>query len=80
MESAADAYGRNLCGILLSGASCDGAAGMAAIGKAGGLTIVQDPEDAEISTMPAAAIRLRAPDKILALGELRALLATLEAM
>ncbi|WP_426105293.1 chemotaxis protein CheB [Massilia sp. TSP1-1-2] len=80
MMSAADAYGPALCGMLLTGASGDGAAGMAAIGEAGGLTIVQDPEDAEMSTMPAAAIRLRAPSLILPLRAVRALLATLETM
>ena len=78
MTSAADAYGPSLCGMLLTGASCDGAAGIAAIGAAGGLTVVQDPEEAEISTMPAAAIRLRAPGLILPLREIRALLANLE--
>ena len=78
MTSAADAYGAALCGMLLTGASCDGAAGMAAIGQAGGLTVVQDPQDAEISTMPAAAIRLRHPSLILPLREIRTLLATLE--
>jgi two-component system chemotaxis response regulator CheB len=78
MESAADAYGANLCGILLTGASHDGAAGLAKIGAAGGLTIVQEPADAEISTMPAAAIRARTPGKIMPLEEMRAILSTLE--
>lgn len=78
MTSAADAYGPALCGMLLTGASCDGAAGMAAVGQAGGLTVVQDPQDAEMSTMPAAAIRLRPPSLILPLREIRTLLATLE--
>lgn len=80
MASAADAYGAHLCGILLTGASQDGAAGLAAIGEAGGLTLVQDPDDAAIRTMPAAAIRLRAPDLILSVRELRALLTKLETM
>ena len=78
MASAADVYGEHLCGILLTGASSDGAAGMAAIGKAGGLTVVQDPDDAEIMTMPAAAIRLRAPDHILALDAICNWLTNLE--
>lgn len=80
MESAADAYGANLCGILLTGASHDGAAGLASIGAAGGLTVVQDPRDAEISTMPAAAIRARPPEKIMSLNAMRTLLSTLETM
>ncbi len=78
MTSAADVYRRHLCGILLTGASNDGAAGLAAIGKAGGITIAQDPEDAEIATMPAAAIGLRKPDKILKLAELGQWIAQLE--
>lgn len=80
MASAADVYGAGLCGVLLTGASGDGAAGLAAIGNAGGITVVQDPDDAEISTMPAAAIRLRAPDQILALAAIRAWLTNLETM
>lgn len=80
MASAADAFGERLCGIVLTGASADGAAGLARIGEAGGLTVVQDPADAEISTMPAAAIRLRAPDLVLPLRELRSFLANLENM
>ena len=78
MESAADAYGTALAGVLLTGASHDGAAGMAAIGAAGGLTAVQDPDQAEIATMPASAIALRAPDLILPLKDLRTLLTMLE--
>lgn len=78
MESAADAHGARLAGVLLTGASSDGAAGLAAIGAAGGLTAVQDPAEAEIATMPAAAIALRAPDLILPLKELRSLLTMLE--
>ena len=78
MESAADAYGAGLAGVLLTGASSDGAAGLAAIGMAGGLTAVQDPAEAEIATMPAAAIALRAPDLILPLKDPRSLLNMLE--
>jgi two-component system chemotaxis response regulator CheB len=80
MESAADAYGANLCGVLLTGASHDGAAGLARIGKGGGLTIVQRPDDADMPTMPAAAIRARTPDHILALDKMRDLLSALETM
>ena len=80
MTSAADAYGTKLCGIVLTGASADGAEGLAAIGEAGGLTIVQDPRDAEIATMPAAAIRARTPDHILTLGAIGALLPDLETL
>lgn len=80
MMSAADVFGANICAILLTGASADGAEGLAAIGAAGGLTIAQDPQDAEISTMPAAAIRLRQPEMILPLREMAMLLPKLETM
>nr|GEU28343.1 two-component sensor protein histidine protein kinase, putative [Tanacetum cinerariifolium] len=74
MESAADAYGPALLGILLTGANHDGAAGMAAIGRAGGMTVVQDPDDAEVDTMPKEAIRLRRPDLVLPLEAIHTLL------
>lgn len=67
MESAADAYGTRLAGILLTGANQDGAAGLANIGQQGGLTVVQDPQEAQVATMPEAAILKRRPDLILKL-------------
>lgn len=77
LASAADVYRSNLVGILLTGASADGAIGMATVGCAGGLTVVQDPLEAEMSTMPRSAIGLRAPDLILPLSRIRELLTTL---
>lgn len=56
-ESAADACGSRLVGVILTGANQDGAAGLAAIGRAGGRTIVQDPVSAAMPLMPQAAIR-----------------------
>ncbi len=47
MESAADVYGPALAGILLTGANYDGADGHGSIREHGGLTIVQDPEEAQ---------------------------------
>lgn len=64
-ESAADAYGASLIGIVLSGANQDGAEGLLRIKQRGGLTIAQDPQDAEISYMPKAAIETARPDHIL---------------
>jgi two-component system chemotaxis response regulator CheB len=74
MESAADAWGERLMGILLTGANDDGADGLARIGEMGGLTVVQDPNEAAMPTMPRAAIRRRAPDLVLTLDRIRALL------
>ena len=79
MLTAADAYAAGLCGIVLTGANFDGAAGLAGIRIAGGLTVVQDPATAEVATMPAAAIRRMAPDLILPLADIGALLLALGA-
>ena len=64
MKSAAGVFNKNLIGILVSGANSDGAEGMMAIHNAGGTTIVQDPEEAEITSMPEAAIDSFRPDYI----------------
>lgn len=74
MESSAYAYGPALAGILLTGANHDGAAGMCRIRERGGLTIVQDPGEAQASAMPEEAIRRCAPDLVLPLSGIRALL------
>ncbi len=55
-ESAAQAYGERLMGVILSGANADGAAGLRAIAAAGGITVVQSLESAEMIAMPAAAL------------------------
>lgn len=74
MLSAADAYGPALAGVLLTGANYDGAAGLAGIRLAGGLSVVQDPGTAEVPTMPEAALRRTTPDLILPLAQIHALL------
>jgi two-component system chemotaxis response regulator CheB len=78
-ESAADAYGQALAGVLMTGASQDGASGLLAIHHTGGLTVVQDPHEAKVSTMPEAALRLFKPDHILTLQGIGELLADLDA-
>lgn len=78
MESAADAYGAGLAGVLLTGANFDGAAGLARIRQLGGLTVVQDPAEAEVPTMPEAAIRKLHPHFIHTLDGIRALLLDLD--
>jgi two-component system chemotaxis response regulator CheB len=55
-RSAADAYGKALTAVLLSGANADGAGGLEFVRERGGLTVVQDPETAEVSFMPENAI------------------------
>lgn len=60
-RSAADVLGPNCAGVLVSGASPDGAHGLRAIQQAGGLVAIQDPDDATQAAMPAAA-RALCPD------------------
>lgn len=66
-ESVADVFGPRALGIVLTGASEDGAAGLCAIRAAGGLAWVQDPADAASPTMPAAALARAGADAVLTL-------------
>jgi two-component system, chemotaxis family, protein-glutamate methylesterase/glutaminase len=74
--SAADAYGASLLGIVLTGASPDGAAGAEAICRAGGVVVVQDPRTAEAATMPSAAIARARPHAIGSLYDIANVLRT----
>lgn len=69
-ESAADAYGASVLGILLTGSSTDGAAGLARIRRAGGETLVENPGSSDAAVMPAAAVARQAADRVLRLGDL----------
>ena len=66
-ESAADAYGDAVLGVILTGANADGARGAQRIKARGGMVIVQDPETAEAPSMPKAAIEQTRVDRILPL-------------
>lgn len=55
-ESAADAFGPELVGIVMTGANSDGAQGLRAVCAAGGQGLVQIPATAEVATMPEAAL------------------------
>jgi two-component system chemotaxis response regulator CheB len=55
-ESALDVYGPRLVAVVLSGANHDGARGLGAVYRAGGLALVQAPEDAGSPQMPRAAL------------------------
>ncbi|MEA2568865.1 MAG: two-component system, chemotaxis family, protein-glutamate methylesterase/glutaminase [Acidobacteriota bacterium] len=73
-ESAADAYGDHLVGIILTGANADGAAGAQKIRERNGVLIVQDPADAEAPAMPLATIQRTRVDRILPLDRIAPLL------
>jgi two-component system chemotaxis response regulator CheB len=55
-ESALDVYGARLVAVVLSGANNDGGRGLAAVCQAGGLALVQAPEEATSPEMPRAAL------------------------
>lgn len=76
-DSAAEAYGPALCGVLLSGANEDGAAGLEHIHAAGGTTVVQAPETAASRQMPAAAVAAFAVDHVMPADQIGPLLARL---
>jgi two-component system chemotaxis response regulator CheB len=63
-ETAADAFGARAIGVLLSGANADGAAGLAAIQRAGGRVLVQDPASATATEMPEAGLAACKPDLV----------------
>ncbi|MFL5843563.1 MAG: chemotaxis protein CheB [Solirubrobacteraceae bacterium] len=70
LETAAQAYGERAVGVVLTGANDDGSRGLAAIRRAGGRAIVQEPEHAERRAMPDAAIAAAAPQWVLELDEI----------
>jgi chemotaxis methyl-accepting protein methylase len=66
---AESAHGKAI-GILLSGTGSDGTLGCRSIKAQGGLTMVQDPQEAKFNGMPTAAIDAKVVDKILPVGEI----------
>ncbi len=63
-------YKNKLIGILLSGANRDGALGMKSIADWGGRTIVQDPAECMIETMPKAALAVTKIDHVLSIDQI----------
>ena len=69
-ETAAEAYGDKLIGIILTGGNYDGSRGLKRIKESGGLAIVQDPKSAEAESMPREAIAAAKVDYILPLKKI----------
>lgn len=74
LDSAAEIYGSELIGIILTGAGNDGSKGLLSIKERGGLAIVQDPDDAEIGSMPRSALQLLEADYVVILKQVSTLL------
>jgi two-component system chemotaxis response regulator CheB len=69
-ETAADAYGPGLMGIVLTGANNDGAQGLSTIMLAGGTAVIEDPADAYQAAMPQAAIEACPGAQIMTLDDM----------
>ena len=65
MQRAAEAYGAQAIGVLLTGMGRDGALGMAALHREGGYTIAQNGESCIVFGMPRAAIEARVVHEVL---------------
>lgn len=76
-ETAAEACGDRVLGIVLSGANSDGAAGLRAITEAGGAAVVQQPDTAEVPAMPDAAMKACADSYVADVTAIARLLALL---
>jgi two-component system chemotaxis response regulator CheB len=70
LSTCAYVYKDKLIGILLSGANRDGALGMKHIKDRGGMTIVQEPSECMIETMPKAALAVTTIDHVLKVDEI----------
>jgi two-component system chemotaxis response regulator CheB len=69
-RSAAEQYGPACCGVILSGTRDDGTAGLAEIKAHGGVTVVQDPSEAQYDGMPAHALAATDADFVLPAEEI----------
>lgn len=76
-ESAADAFGAALIGVVLTGANADGARGVKRIKDCGGCAIVQSPKTAEAPYMPQAALAATPVDHVVQLDQIAPLLVRL---
>lgn len=76
-ESAAQAFGSSVIGIILTGANADGAQGLKTVKAHGGVAIVQNPKTAEVSYMPTAALQATPVDYIVNLEHIAPLVVKL---
>jgi two-component system chemotaxis response regulator CheB len=76
-RSAAFSYGPRVIGVVLSGALDDGTAGLWYIKQKGGIAVVQDPDEAEVPSMPQRAMEEVAVDHVVTISEMAGLLSRL---
>ena len=76
-RSAAQVFGPNAIGIVLTGNLDDGVAGLSTIKKLGGTAIVQDPSEARFSSMPLQALTRVNVDHVVLLARMPSLLVEL---
>ena len=69
-ETAAQAFGERLIGVVLTGTGMDGSRGLRRIKDKGGVAVVQDPEDAAADAMPRHAMAAVHPDYLVTLSTL----------
>ncbi len=77
-ESAADVYAERLLSIILTGANEDGSSGHLAVHRAGGVTVVQQPETAHSPLMITSAQKRVSADFVLPLPQIAELLCSLD--
>jgi two-component system chemotaxis response regulator CheB len=76
-RTAARVRGAGVIGVILSGALDDGSYGLSAIVRSGGAAVVQDPDDAEVPSMPLAALRQTKVDVLAPANQIAVALAEL---
>src|SRR6185312_8903325 len=77
LASLAAAHGRRVIGVVLTGCLDDGVQGLVAVKAHDGLSLVQDPREAEFPSMPQSALLRDHVDVVFELGVLHRLLGTL---
>jgi two-component system chemotaxis response regulator CheB len=76
-RSAAVSHGSRVIGVVLTGMLDDGTAGLIAVKRCGGVTVVQDPRDAAYSGMPLSALDDADVDYCVSIAEMGPLLVSL---
>lgn len=77
LRSVAVCCGPHAIGVVLTGTMDDGASGLHAISKCGGIAVVQDPDDAAFPEMPLRALNQANPQHVVSLSEMPTLLESL---